>query len=452
MKGKRYINFAALGSSLIFLFNPNINVIDFLPDFIGYILLCVALTNLSDINETISEAQAGFKKLIFIDVSKIIALMWIFGISVTSEKNSSLMLWSFVFGVLEMLFAIPAFNKLFKGINELGFFYNNTTVNSVTGNKKRSRTDSLSAFTTFFVALKAIMAFLPELADLTSTEYYENQGLMNIYRYIGIMRFLAFVPVFIVGIIWIFKCVLYFRKLNSDVDFCGALQNEYCQKILPKKSVFVKRNVKLSFLLLLLAIAFSFDIRFEYVNVLPDFISGALFLAFFLVIAKKIDINKKLSLISAGAYVLTGMLSSTVEFLFLTKYNYSSIYRDEQAYSFFTVLVICACANVLAFAFVTGYALKACNQVIKDHTGVITVTGNTTRITDQIQSDLRRNLIYCAVATILYIASDILYIFLSKDYGFMLMINVIEAIIFVASYCKAYYNIIEAVESKYILE
>ena len=39
-----------------FLFNPNIAVIDFLPDFIGYFFLCIGLSKMADLNEELYEA------------------------------------------------------------------------------------------------------------------------------------------------------------------------------------------------------------------------------------------------------------------------------------------------------------------------------------------------------------------------------------------------------------
>ena len=80
MKKQSKIQFLPIGLSLIFLFNPNIAVIDVLPDFIGYILISLALIKLSDINETIAEAASLFNKMILIDAAKIFAIVWIFWI------------------------------------------------------------------------------------------------------------------------------------------------------------------------------------------------------------------------------------------------------------------------------------------------------------------------------------------------------------------------------------
>ena len=46
--------------ALCFLFNPNIAVIDVLPDFIGYIFLCLALSEIADLNDDLAEAKTAF--------------------------------------------------------------------------------------------------------------------------------------------------------------------------------------------------------------------------------------------------------------------------------------------------------------------------------------------------------------------------------------------------------
>lgn len=457
MKEKKHINFKAIGLSLIFLFNPNINIIDVLPDFIGYILLYVTLTNLADLNETVAGARATFQKLIFIDASKLLALMWVFGISVATERNASLLLWSFIFGALELLFAVPAFIKLFRGIGELGYLYENTSVYGNRGKGKRSYNDRIRSFTVLFISLKAVLSFLPELSDLTSTEYYENHGMTSLYEHIGIMRVFAFIPVLVVGVIWIIRCVSYFLKLNADIGFVDGVERDYRAKILNKEGIFVKRNVKLSFALLFLAVLFSFDLRIEYVNVLPDFISAGLMLAFFLTVSRRSEIDKKLSVIAASSYIVTSVAATVTEFLFFKNYYYAAIYRSEEAMAAYIVMLVFACVNVATFALNTVFAAKAIGQIINEHTGAIAIseTGSAEarrKMTDSIRAELKTTLLYMLIGIAVYLATDVSYLFLAKDYGFMLMINVVGIVLAVSMVLKAYLNVFEAVESRYILE
>ncbi len=464
MKNKRIINFGAIGLSLIFLFNPNINIIDFLPDFIGYILLCVALTSLADMNDTVAEAHAAFKKMILIDAAKLLALLWVFGISVAGERNSSLMLWSFTFGVLEMVFAIPAFLKLFKGLSELGYLHDNTSVvGSRKANKKSNYTDKLRRLTVFFISLKAILSFLPEMADLTSTEYYENAGLVNLYRYIGIMRFLAFIPVLVVGVAWIIRAIMYFKRIEKDTAFVNALEEVYRERVSEKKGIFVKRNVAISFFILLIAVFFSFDFRLQgfdiavqRVNMLPDFVTGALLIAFFAVAARRTKIKKGIPTVICVSYILLSLWAYISEFTFFKNFNYSAVDRSLDARNSFYLMSASAVISTVMFCVLCFFVLFAVQKIIREHTGAISVSSQGAeaqqKMSEAIRAELNIYIYLCGAAVAFYAVTDILYVFLAKDYGFMFLINVIGALICFASFIKLYFEVYEAVSARYILE
>ena len=125
---KNNISFGLFAVAIVFLFNPNLAIIDPLPDFFGYILLSVALTKVAFLSETLYDAKRAFERMVIIDVGKVISIFWVFGMEAVSERNTSLLLWSFIFGVLEIAFAVPAFLKLFEGLSYLGNFYPNTSI------------------------------------------------------------------------------------------------------------------------------------------------------------------------------------------------------------------------------------------------------------------------------------------------------------------------------------
>ena len=195
-------NIIGIAIACVFIFNPNISIIDLLPDFLGYIILTLCISRIADLNATLEEARVAFSRMIWIDAAKILALFWTFGMSVTSEYTSSLMLWSFVFCVLEIIFAVPAFTKLFTGLlqtanyypSEVIFFRKKRIFNKEL--KKKNITETLRNLTVAFLTSKAALSFLPELADLSNISYDEAAvGTVNLYQFIGLLRFLAFMTV-----------------------------------------------------------------------------------------------------------------------------------------------------------------------------------------------------------------------------------------------------------------
>ena len=331
VKTKRHVNFKAIGLSLIFLFNPNINIIDFLPDFIGYILLCMTLVKVADLSDSLTDALNSFKKLILIDAAKLLAIFWTFGISVSTERNSSVLLWAFVFGLLELVFVIPAFIKLFNGLSELGYLYDNDTVISSKFTYTKNKTDKVRNLTVVFIGFKAVLSFLPELLNLTSPEQHGGNTVQNLYQFVGTVRLLAFVPVFIFGIVWICHLLAYFTRINNDKKFSDAINAAYAERVLPREGVFIIRNVTSSLLVLAVACIICFDFRMENINILPDFVSAVLFAVFFALLAKKTKINKGLGIALSCVYFVTSLLSTFFEFKFFEEYYYSAVYRDMGA-------------------------------------------------------------------------------------------------------------------------
>ncbi|MBO7303172.1 MAG: hypothetical protein J6U68_03190, partial [Clostridia bacterium] len=149
------IFWGAFAIAFVFLFNPNVAIIDPLPDLIGYLILSLALTKAAMINETLYDAKRSFERLVILDAGKLIAIVWTFGIEAASERDTSLLLWSFVFGVLEVLLAIPAYVKLFEGFTLFGNFHPNTSILGIKESKKKSHTDFFKALSVFFVIFKA---------------------------------------------------------------------------------------------------------------------------------------------------------------------------------------------------------------------------------------------------------------------------------------------------------
>ncbi len=458
MKDKSKISFFPIGLSLIFLFNPNITVIDLFPDFIGYILLSLALVRLADINETVAEAASIFNKMILIDAAKIFAIVWIFWISPPSEQNSAVLLWSFVFGVLEMVFLIPAFIKFYKGLLELGYFHDNYAILGAKAKRsgksaRRNYTERIRFFTIFFVAFKATSSFFPELITINFSEYLESHGNGILY----ILRMFTFIPVLILGIIWIIKTLIYFGRISKDIAFTSALSDIYCEKVLPKKGIFIKRNVKISFVLLLIAVVLSFDLRIQNINIFPDVLSALMLLAFFVSIRRNTKINLTLPIILSALGVVSGLISMIFEIRFFKEYMWDSIFRSEEAMNAYVLMCVTAIINALIFAAIFAFVLLSLKSTIKAHTGIIAASNAVNEVARKsmnksIYDELVRTLIIDACALGVYTVTDICYVLFAKNFGAMMLINAIGVIAFGAMLIKTYFDIYEAVTARYVLE
>ncbi|MBE6667050.1 MAG: hypothetical protein E7607_01905 [Ruminococcaceae bacterium] len=456
MKEKTIINRIPLIISFIFLFNPNVSIIDVLPDFIGYILLCCALTKIADINDYLYDALKIFKRMILVDAGKWLAIFWTFNMTVVDQKNSSILLFTFVFSVVELMFLLPAYKKLFEGIIQLGYLIPNNTI--LSNEKKSGRINKARKRTAFFVISKATLAVLPELADLTNASYDENlgMGVVNIYEYIGIMRLLAFIPMLIIGIIWLINIIKYFNYLHRDEIFMRGISDKYEKEVLPRKGMFIKRNYHSFLLIAIAALCFTVDFRVEYRSVLPDFIAAILFFASFIFIANHTKTKKKSWIISTSAFFYFSVMSTLCEDAFFKEYYYGAIFRNLKAQQLYTILVAVNIIKALAFVAVLIDMYIMLTRMIKMHTGYVSGTHHHSeteaKMIATLQKELQKNLIVAYVFAGLYIVTDILYDIFTPKVIYMGAINFVFAIICICMFARAFFAIKHAVDTKYMLE
>ena len=143
----------------LFLFNANVNIIDFIPDIVGYLLICIALRRLSDLNEDVAISAKFFGYMIISEVCKMLCLIWLFGLSSFSERDTGTLLFAFAFAVVDTLLLYNAFNKLFGGLITLGYSHDNTSVLGSKRARGRSYTEKIRSSTLFFVFFK--VKFIP---------------------------------------------------------------------------------------------------------------------------------------------------------------------------------------------------------------------------------------------------------------------------------------------------
>ena len=451
---KDFMGFCLISLSFFFFFNPNINIVDILPDFIGYILICAALLRIEYLNESIEGAISLFKKMIFIDAAKWIAILWVFGLEVTSERNSSLLLWAFVFAVLELIVLIPAYSKLFAGFTEIGYFYPNTSIFASEG--KKSRTDKMRNLTLVFVVLKAVMSVLPEFADLSNSSYDETSAFVNIYEHIGTMRVIAFIPVLILGVIWLISIQAYFSRLRRDVTLIDGLRGKYESEILPKRGLFIRKNFGLVCMLFILALCLTIDFRMEYHNMVPDFLAAIIFAIVIAVMQKRTEIKKVALTVTSGLYFILSLAASFAEYGFFDKYYYGAIYRSEEAMRAYTLVLIFDILKSAAFLALIWQLLRALFNVISSHTGFVVgktaIGDNEEKMIHGLQKELRTGLIWAYAFAVIYVLSDIAYDIFAPSYGFMGLVNLLFALICISFFVRALFAIRHAVETKYMLD
>lgn len=462
-KNKNRIPWLGLAIGFVFILNPNITVVDFLPDFIGYIIISLSLRKLALIGETLADAKKAFEKMILIDAGKTLAIFWVFGIEAVSERATSLLLWSFVFGVLEGIFLIPCYLKLFKGLSALGNYHPNSSIHLNFGKTKKSITDAMMIFSIAFVILKAVLTVLPELSDLTSISAFESGATVSLYRYIGIMRMLACIPVAVIGLVWYANIVRYFRKIANDTELNNSLNVYYEENVLPRKGLFVIRNVKIASWLFVIAAILTLDLTLDGVTLLPDVLVLPVLIAAFVYIGKFSSLKKTLVYVLGALYGVLSVASYALNYAFHELYSYNAMDRDFSAFLLYFAGVLAVALQGIVFICLLSAIFKQIHTVVAEHTGYVLGKENASdgenRRIAEFHKEINKTFSLALDFAVLYVISDVayalygaIYAFLRNNAGYLGMVNIIFGLVFIGMTVRAFDTLKDAVQTKYMLE
>ena len=313
----------------IFLFNPFINIIDILPDFIGCLFIMRALAELSDLDRNIRNARTKFKSAMWVSLVKS-ALVFA---SMIFDSTWYLIL-TFTFGILECMYLIPAFIDLFYGISYLEGRYtdhrsrfesmpkfggifdktefeNGTAYFEVFPQDQRDRKPAFAEEKVFFtdryatvalgdagfasrvrkkvayfyesaeartlsvifVIVRAVAAIIPELTAIaeTGSGYVESNPVDDFSALRWLLIAVLAVFALIVGILWLVRMVGYFNIFRKDKEFISVLQDKYEKEIVPNRELWSKRKSLAFCAVATAAYAFLMCLRFDWFLVIPKF-------------------------------------------------------------------------------------------------------------------------------------------------------------------------------------
>ena len=316
----------------IFLCNPFIHIVDILPDFIGYLFILKALSELSDLDRNIRNARKHFQSALWVSVVK---CALVFGFMI--YDSTWYLILTFSFSVLECMYLIPAFADLFYGISYLEERHTNhrsrfeartkfggvfdktefaggtayfevfedkqnedfasfagekvffaegstTVLLSEAGFASRFREkivylyESAEARTLsiIFVLVRAACSVLPELTAIAETGngYVESNPIEDYSALRWLLILFLAVFSLIVGIAWLVRMVRYFNVFRKDREFIGVLKKKYEDEVLPNQGLWVKRK-SLSFCAVATAAyAFLMCLRIDWFLLVPKWEGG----------------------------------------------------------------------------------------------------------------------------------------------------------------------------------
>lgn len=352
--------------ALVMLFNPNINLFDILPDFIGYFILARFFEKAADCAPYFEEARAAFVKLGFVNLFKIPAIVVMMTVrSGNTHDNDVVALLALVFATAEIILLVPAVKNIFDALSYLG---SRTDAKVLIEGGTLSSTDSLRSFTLVFSVFKCAVYALPEMLRLTrSVELNSGTYVATGSDYYIFAVLASLVLGFIVGGVWLARMKKYVKAIKTEGKFNDALLSLASQSSLEdyaKRGRY--RSISRTFFIFVLAAVFSLDLTFKNyseINLLPGFIFGGLMLLGLIKLSAHTegsDTLKRLSVICGLSYVVVSVTAYIFSFNFLTEYGYSALTEASASSaheSYRTVVILTSIETLLYVALIAIFAL-----------------------------------------------------------------------------------------------
>lgn len=425
-----------------FFFLPNFTIIDILPDFIGCIFIIKGLSKLADLTPGLEEAKKSFLKVFYLHTVK-------FGLMFTvpffgNTDGGYILIFSFCFAVLDMIFTLPAFQCLLNGFVYLG---NRTNAKSVFRNQSE-----FSTLTSVFIIAKAFLAMVPDLSYISNPEYsgvVTAGGGFFISNYKNLLIGVNFIVTGILGLIWMYYTVVYFGGIIKDKELIDSLKKRYEEEILPNAGLFIRRNVKTAFSFISVGSLFMFDLLMDNVNVIPDMLGAVLFLiaAFIL---KKYSFSKK-TVITSAVFFAASVAAWSILCRFAVVFPFVNIYSNMDAYETFTFVSIFNAVKYIAMAAFSYTLYKDLESIINVHTG--SPVGELERIAmarREKQEEMKFSNKKVLVISLILCLSGILRTTLLYKVPFLGVIDFLVNLVYVIYLIKLLSTISEAVEYRYL--
>ena len=359
---------------LALLFNPGVNLLDPLPDFIAWFILERLLRKPADMSPYFEETRVACFRLGFLNLSKILALMLVALVrSIDTSDTDIMALASLSYAVVELCLL---FSFVRNGFDALFYLGERSDATSLIlpfkiGRKRTMSPEALKSFCYFFTVCKCAFYALPDLFLLTRLDEHGNR--LPISRFYVYALLSSIVLGLIIGIIWIKRTKAYAKAVFNEGRFNEALislsVSDLSASYVTKSKI---RTIKSALNWLTLAAFFTLELVFDDfggINLLPHFIYGAIITYSAYKITKLS--RRSLPLIISGAvYTAVSLVTYVLKFNFLEKYEYFDIVIDPKAVEAYMPISIFAVLEFVTLAvFLVLFALSF-NKFILLNTGL----------------------------------------------------------------------------------
>ncbi len=418
--------------AIIFIAVPDISSIDLLPDAIGFFFLYEALSVPSEFSSKLSETRSMFFKLMLLSAADLVVSYLI-----STDDTSMVLLCAFCFGIAEAVMMYIAFDGLVDGMVYLGTLF--PAVGVYMPERKRSlerysakidkklrkfasrelekgtvipesdiisKRDELIAkrsgkslgrfikHTHLFIILRTALNILPEFTALSSYEYAGdvNAFNVNIADFRGLFVTLAVFVSAIVAVFWSISAVRYVNGIKRDKPFISAMYGAYNSDIRTNFGFLQYKRYKTALIILSVGVFFSLDFIIDHINMIPDFISAAVFVIFWLMFFKKRTKTDVQGLVSSAVYLIFSVIQWVAVKRFIVRFDdFTRTMKSDKAFTGHIILCVLTVVAESLFVLVMYFVYKKLKQIIVEHTGYVTKEGESDAYSNKLHSQLCRS-------------------------------------------------------------
>lgn len=365
MKAKKRYCWVIFG--LVLMFIPNVNVVDFSPDFIAYFIFAGLLAYGVNKVPYFEEARASFIRLGIINLLRVPAMILVNLIRMNDQSDTDIFaMMTLIFGIVEVIYLIPAINNLFDALFYLGERTDaDATIKPIyLFGSLKVRVETIKETSYFFVIARAVLALLPELCLMTaSSSEGSNLAIHPYAAFYPIVFILCFLLALVIGAVWFSFMASYVSRIGKSGLYYISIDSLVTEARRPD----IERKIKLARIssalnTIVAASVFTFELNFTNfgnVNVLPHFIFAVLLLTGIYKLTGKTLMIKITALVTL-AYTAVSLTAHGMLIAFLEKWSYTEIKTIEAAKDAYSPIIA---VSAVEFILVTAIIVLAVIQL-----------------------------------------------------------------------------------------
>lgn len=440
---KAQLGYPYLIAAFVFLFNPCINVVDILPDFLGYLFLMKGLSKWADLCPNVSDAMESIGRLRWFMLLKMLSMLL-----VPFVDDTFVLIFVFAFGVIELMYAIPAAAKVFDGLEYFGTRFDCESIFKGTGAKRKGITlKGIRILTPTFFIVKTAFCLFPELCSLDSGDIISGVQRNPAYYKPFLIELNVAVGA-IIGIIWLVRISSYVKRIFKDNAFLERVLADYELEVGNNIGLAIRRRFRTCASLLIAGFAFLPNMWLDGVSIIPTFV-GAAFIIAAMAMLWRITKCSPLTVILPSVFAAVSALSFTLSFYFGAFFNIGDVYYNEETFVLFNTTRLLSTVEYALLVAVVYFICRELKRVVHTHLGAApsTLDKRIIELRDESQRYMDTRITAGFISFVVVALINHLYLFyradIMADIWLVAFIATLAWIFYMASTVNKLYDMIE---------